>query len=86
MRAGDFIVGINGQRIVGDGDARSLIAQTRPGQPVVLDIVRKEPDSGEFLPLKLSVKLGKRSLPEGKPFLATLPPLPRLTSNAAGGW
>jgi serine protease Do len=74
MRAGDFIVGFNGQKIVGDGDARSLIAQTRPSQPIVLDIVRKDPNSGEFLPLKLSVKLGKRSSPEGKPFLATLPP------------
>jgi S1-C subfamily serine protease len=86
IRAGDFIVGINGQRIVGDGNARSLIAQTRPGQPVVLDIVRIDPNSGEFLSLKLSVKLGERSSPQGKPFLATLPSLQHLTSNVTSGW
>jgi S1-C subfamily serine protease len=85
MRAGDFIVGINGQRIVGDGDARSLIAQTRPGQPVVLDIVRKDPNSGKFLPLKLCVEVEKRPPAGRSRFLATLPTLPRLTSNATVG-
>jgi S1-C subfamily serine protease len=86
IKAGDLIIGINGRDIVGDGDARSLIAQTRPGQPVILDIFRKDTDSGKFRSLRLSVEVGNRSPAGGSPFLATLPALPRLTSDAAGGW
>ncbi len=79
IKPGDVIIGINGERIVGDGDLRSRIAATPSGQEVELQIVRKAPESEKFLSITLTIQLGSRLIPQGTPFLATLPPLPHLS-------
>ena len=82
IKPGDFIIRINGQKIVGDGDLRSRIAETPDGQTVELEVVRKDAGSGKFISLTFSVKVDGRLVPQGKPFLATLPPLPNLTGSS----
>ncbi len=59
---GDIVESVDGRRVRGVEQLRSMIASTRPGQAIVLGIRRFDDSTGDFEPVALEIVLGELDL------------------------